>query len=291
MRRFAFGMVCALLLAACQPPQDNRELPTVAVLPSETPTDVPTDTPAPTDTPTLTLAPTDTLVPSATFTPTITRTPTPPPSPTPTNTPTDTPTLTNTPRVTPTSNPTQGAIASATAKILEAPTIATFTPIPPGSDAMVRPTSTGTPIVAAGVVITEAQFQEQLNLVLRDIPDVQNAVVEFAPGGMFIELTASGGEALVTGRVFIRFTVVTGEQGLNNFLSLQPPLTLDEFVMNGGGVAPERFVQIVYTDVTPAVVTALDAILNQRLGEERHNLENVIFDESAMTVSLLVPLP
>lgn len=103
-------LVLLIFLAACQPQAaEVSELPTLAVLPSFTPSNTftPTFTPTltptptntltstPTDTPTNTLTPTNTVTATVTLTPTSTRTLTP----TLTNTPvaTDTPTLTPTP--------------------------------------------------------------------------------------------------------------------------------------------------------------------------------------------------
>ncbi|MCU0511207.1 MAG: hypothetical protein MUE40_01420 [Anaerolineae bacterium] len=282
------GLVLVLLLAACQPATDDRVLPTVALLPSETFTPVASPTPTLTTTPTLTQTATITLTPSLTYTATPTYTATALPSPTPSHTPTLTPTVTATPRVTRTPNPTFVAIATATARIVEAPTLATFTPVPPGVDAPVRPTSTGTPVIAAGVIITEPQFQEQLNLLLRSLPAVTSALVDFVPQGVQVEITASGGDALVTGRVLITFSILPGEQGLNNVLMIRP-VTPDQFTMTGGGLPSEAFVQVVYTDVFPAVGEAFNTILNNRLGVQQHNLENIRLDEQTMNVSLIVP--
>lgn len=287
--RYALPLLFALLLlAACQPQQDdNRELPTVVVVPSQTPTDEPTNTPAPTETPTHTLTPTITSTPTETFTPTVTKTSTPLPTRTPTNTP---PPPTNTPRTTPTQDITRIANITATAQIVEAPTIATFTPVPPGVDAPVRPTSTGTPIVAAGVIITEAQFQTQLDIQRENYPALTGVRINFVENGVDAQLTASGGSAQTTGIVRFQFIIQTGEQGLNNYLLIQPvPPT--QFVMGDGSTPPEAFIETAYTDLFTAIVESFDAILNKRLGEGRHNLENIIITDDAMNISLLVPQP
>lgn len=97
-------ITAVFLLAACQPQQSQVvELPTLASLPTLTPSDTPTFTPTPTDTLTPTPTDTPTITPSVTpsltvtssLTPTFTLTPTN--TVTPTLTPTDTPTLTPTP--------------------------------------------------------------------------------------------------------------------------------------------------------------------------------------------------
>src|SRR5579864_3260713 len=76
------GVVCVLLGAACSP-QTSLLLPTIAVIPSDTPSFTPSLSPIPTDTdiPTDTLVPTDTLSPTntLTLTPAESDTPIPPP--------------------------------------------------------------------------------------------------------------------------------------------------------------------------------------------------------------------
>lgn len=97
------SIIAALFLtAACQPEPQVIELPTLASLPTLTPSDTPTMTPFPTDTPTPT--PTDTPTITPTYTPSLTVTPslTPTSTVTPTNTVTPSPTPTDTPTVTPT---------------------------------------------------------------------------------------------------------------------------------------------------------------------------------------------
>jgi hypothetical protein len=282
IRRLMTIACLALLAAACAPTTtETPVLPTVAVLPSATPTATATDTPAPTSTPTLT------YTPSATFTSTITKTNTPQPSHTPTKVLSPTPSPTTPPRVSPTVDRTRAAMATGTAAIAFAPTLATFTPVPPGSDAPIRPTSTGTPLVAAGVVITESQFQIQLNEDLIGT-SIQQARVDFVPGGINVDVTAPGASALTSGRVFISFTIFVGEQGLNNGLIIRPD-TPDKFVMTDGTVPPEPFIEAVYGELFPAVGASFDTLLNNRLGEGQHNLENVLIDNSIMNITLIVP--
>ncbi|MBZ0290035.1 MAG: hypothetical protein K8I30_20590, partial [Anaerolineae bacterium] len=103
-------VVLAFIFSACQPQAAEQiaELPTLAVLPSLTPSSTFTATP----TATFTVTPTPTSTPTATLTPTTTNTPTSTvtvtASTTPTNTLTFTPTFTNTPVATntPTLTPT-----------------------------------------------------------------------------------------------------------------------------------------------------------------------------------------
>jgi hypothetical protein len=101
------SLLLIVLLAACNGAADEvGELPTLAVLPSLTPSNTPTITPTPTATAsaTPTPTPTATLTPTVTDTPTLTLTATPSITPTRTITPlptaTDTPTLTPTPTLT-----------------------------------------------------------------------------------------------------------------------------------------------------------------------------------------------
>jgi len=110
-------LIVASLLAACDSltQQTAEALPTVAVLPTVTPSFTPTDTPTPTATATATNTPTPTNTATATPSPTNTATPTP--TNTATNTPIPTATATNT---------------------------LTFTPIPPTSTNTLTPTNTAT---------------------------------------------------------------------------------------------------------------------------------------------------
>jgi hypothetical protein len=129
-------VVLLLALAACAdlPPDETLVLPTLAVLPSLTPSDTPTLTPTPS--PTTRLTPT----PSPTFTRTATFTPSPTLSVTPSATITDTPTATGTslPTVTP-PNAGLGALALTALAVTLPPTVPrtpapspTFFVTPPG---------------------------------------------------------------------------------------------------------------------------------------------------------------
>lgn len=124
-----------LIIAACagQSPEVAVDIPTLAVLPSVTPTVTPTDTPKPTVTPIPTDTPVPTDTPTATDTPQNTATPLPPTAtPTATYTPSDTPTITQTSTVTltptstlsPTPLPSDTPIPSATPNL---PQITSYT--------------------------------------------------------------------------------------------------------------------------------------------------------------------
>jgi hypothetical protein len=279
MRRIALILSVALLVAACQPNNDVV-IPTLRVLSSATPLPTLTYTPIATDTE----APTDTPVPTATYTETE--------IPTETFTPSNTPTPSRTPIPSATVNATNVAIGTSTAQVIEAPVFSTFTPPPPGIIVAVRPTSTGTPQVVADVIITQSQYQEEVNRLLADNPDVSQAEVVLAEEGVFVNLSATGGDAFATGRFLIRFDLSTGIGGnsFNNIVVIQPVAPL-EFEMQGSGLPSEAFVGIAYGDVTEAVFEAFNAILNQRLGEGNHNLEFITLENGRMLISLLVPEP
>jgi hypothetical protein len=255
MRRVA--VIAALaLLAACQPSaQPQGELPTLAVLPSLTPTDAPTETPAPSATP---QTPSATPEPSAT--PTQTETPLPSQTPRPSRTPT------------PTIEPTFAVVASATAALVEAPRFATFTPAPPGSTPI-----PGGPQQMAAVTITEAQFQEEVSRLIGGYPSMQSARVDFVPDGISVELTALGGEAFISGRVFVSI-VLSGDFAT---------ISLGDITVNAPE-PPDAYVETVTGDFFFMMVAALDNILKQRVGEEQ-DLASIAVTDTSIEVALRVP--
>lgn len=279
MRRIALFIAVAFLAAACQ--QTTDEIPTLRVLSSATPLPTVTHTPEPTET----VAPTDTPEPTATYTATE--------IPTETFTPSNTPTPSRTPIPSETPDATNVVIGTSTAQVIEAPQFSTFTPLPPGIIGAVRPTSTGTPEVMADVIITQSQFQEEVNRILMGNPDVSQSELILAEEGVFVNLTATGGDAFATGRFLIRFDLSTGAidgSGFNNIVIVRP-VAPDEFVMRDGNAPSEEFITIAYGDVTEAVFEAFNDILNQRLGEGNHNLEFITLERGRMLISLLVPEP
>lgn len=278
MRSFALLCFTAVIfvLVACEPADDDFQVPTLAELATATEV-VPTDTPAPTHTSSPTATATD--------------------RPTNTPIPSNTPTLTATaiPSTTPTalsvSDMTRAVIATSTAQIIEAPRFATFTPIPPGVIQVVaRPTSTGTPEIGADIVITQSQYQEEVDRIIGDNPDIGRAQVQFVAGGIDIELTASSDTAFTTGTFSIEFVVNDGS--FNNVL-IARPMPPEQFRMNDGGEPSETFVDIAYGVVTPAVFEAFDFIITQRMGDDdaQRNVEDVTFDDAQMNVFLIVPQP
>ena len=275
-------LIVALLIAACQPADDT--VPTLIEVPTETPTEDVTETPEPTETPTDTATPvptdTPTLRPSPTRRPTQTLTFTP--SPTNTEAPTDIPVVTE--------DPTDVVASTATAAQLEAPAFSTFTPVPPGvTEAARRPTSTGTPLVAADLFITEPQFQEEINRLIADKASIQQAIVTFTSGRVNVEMTAVVDGITLRGTMYLSFSMFNNSN-VNNVLRIEPaPPT--EIVLTGGAEAPSGFVEVAYTDMAPVVLEAFAFIIDQRLGVGQHDLEFLTIDDDSIDVFLVVPQP
>ncbi len=257
--RWLLPLFLLALLTACQPAPPEPALPTLAVLPSLTPTATVTLPPTVTDTPQPSATPTETLTPTITSTPTDTPEPTLPPRATAT--------------LLPTVEPTLAAIGTATEAVLEQPKFMTLTPPPLGT---LPPT---TPQQLADVVITQAQFQEALNTQLSAYPSIQRAVIDFVPDGMNVELTALGGEAFITGSVFVS-VILTGDFAT---------IGLGDIVTNAPA-PPEAYVNVVTGDFMLAMLGALDATLRERLGPDQ-DLSTIKVDDEAMRLTLLVPNP
>lgn len=249
-----------LILAACQPTSEpTAELPTVAVLPSQTPTIEASETPSPTEEPTASPEATE-LLPLAILTEAATATVTP------------TMTATRTPRpVTPqpTLEPTQAAIGTATQAVLEAPRFVTFTP---GPGAVV-----GAPQRFADVVINEQQFQEELTALLSKYPDVDQATIDFVPEGINVRMRVFDGSAFVSGNVMVS-VVLTGDFATITISSI----TID------GGAQSQFFVDTATGACFLLTLETLDTILKQRLGPDQ-NLQSVVMTDTEMLISLLVP--
>jgi hypothetical protein len=261
MKRIVPALLLIVLVAACQPSEPQGELPTLAVLPSESPTEAPTatETQTPSPSPTETTAGTDT--------------------PTPTNTPTETLIPSETPRPTttpiPTTEPTTAAIATGTAAVLEAPRFSTLTPPPAGSG--VQPPST--PLVAADVIITEPQFQEEVNTRLPNIPAIESARINFVPDGISVDLTALGGEAFITGKVLVSVQL-TGDFAT---------ITIGDIQVNAPE-PPQAYLDLVTGDFFLMMLNSLDSILKQRLGPDQ-NLKSIVVTDTTIEVILIVPEP
>lgn len=262
------AVIVALLLAACQS-SPQEALPTLVQFPTETVTATVTNTVVPTNTP----VPSDTATASATATETE--------IPTETQTPSETPIPTDTP------DKTEVAIGTATEGVLEAPVFSTFTPVPPGAiGILVRPTSTGTPEVMADVVITVPQFQEEVSRMIADNPAINQADISFvADKGVVVKLTALSGDAFVTGTVTVPFNFSGGS--FNNIVMIGGMV---DIAMQNDIEPSEDFLGHV-SDAVVIVQEAFNFILNQRLGEGKHNLEEIFITNDIIGVSLLVPEP
>ncbi|MBZ0287916.1 MAG: hypothetical protein K8I30_09905, partial [Anaerolineae bacterium] len=158
--------------------------------------------------------------------------------------------------------------ASATAAQLEAPTLVT---VPPSGQ-----NSAATPQTMADVVITEAQFQEALDVQLTGYTAIQSARVDFSPDGLHFELTALGGEAFITGQV----TLSVEMNG--SFLAITPV----DIAVNAPE-PPAAYVETVNGDLLGLILSTLDVLLNERLGSD-HDLENLTLTDTQMQISLLV---
>ncbi|MBL8156740.1 MAG: hypothetical protein JNM70_21360 [Anaerolineae bacterium] len=249
-----------LILAACQPTSEpTAELPTLAALPSATPTIEVSETPSPTAEVRASPEATD-LLPFMM----LTETPTP--------TSSSTPTATRTPRpVTPqpTLEPTRAAVGTATQAVLEAPRFVTFTPGPGAAG--------GAPQQFADVVINEQQFQEELTSLLSKYPDVDQATIDFVPEGINVRMRVFDGSAFVSGNVMVS-VVLTGDFATITISSI----TID------GGVPSQFFVDTATGPCFLLALETLDTILKQRLGPDQ-NLQSVVMTDTEMLISLLVP--
>ncbi len=256
--RLFTALLLAALAAACQPADEPPPLPTLAVLeaasapPPATPEGAPaTATEAEAETEAAVtaeaaapLTPTEqasaTLIPSATFTP--------PPLPTETLPPVVT------------------AAPSATLPVVR---LMTLTPAP-GQPA-------ATQQALADLVITESQFQDEVDRRVASIDSIQSARINFTPQGISAELTALGGTAFITGEVQVNIAVQGGFA----------VITLGDITVNAPE-PPETYVLIASREFFSLLIDALDTTLNSRLGSQ-FNLEELTLTDDAILVRLLVP--
>lgn len=259
MRRLAaLVTMTMILLVACQSaPVEDAELPTLAALPTETATATLTETPTATESPTVTLTRTPSPTPTETYTPT----PLPPDTATPTTT----------------ANATNAFVGTSTAAVLEAPVFATFTPATGGVIRVV----TGTPQMLADLVISEEQFQEEVNRLLVELPDIESAKVDFIEGeGMLFDINARlAGGVSTSGQLLV---LVQTSDGLAEIYG--------QFIEDEGVILSDDFIAIASsTFLVDVVVQSLDDILKQRLGDT-HNLESITITQDSMLIELLVPV-
>jgi hypothetical protein len=254
-------LITAVVASACQQAPDESQLPTLAILPSVTPTESSVQsvdsspTPQPETGETATLAPT---VQPATSTPV-------PVGAGPTEAP---PTLPP-PSATSIFTPTNTLIPLAAGEIRRA----TLTPVPPGGNV---PIGSGSQVMA-DLAITEGEFQREVLQAVSTMDSVQNAEIDFVPEGIDVTLTALGGQAFVTGKVLVEIRMS------GTFAAF----SIAEMEVNGGEPS-ESFQEIATQEFFPSIVNALDTILSARLGDN-HNLENIVMTDTEMRVFLLVP--
>lgn len=259
--RLFTALLLAALAAACQPAVEPPPLPTLAVLDAATapPTLTPEGAPATAttgadadatavaavtaeaDTP---LTPTEQA--SATLIPSATLTFMPPPSATP--------------------PPTETAAPSATLPTVR---LVTLTPAPG------QPPTT--PQALADLVITERQFQEEVDRRVASIDSIQDVRINFTPQGISAELTALGGTAFITGNVQVNVAVQGGFA----------VITIGDISVNAPE-PPESYVLIASREFFSLLIDVLDTTLNSRLGSE-FNLEELTLTDDALLVRLLVP--
>ena len=248
----------AILLAACQQ-APVEQLPTLAVLDTVSPTAAENAAPSATAMPTE-VKPSATMEASATpLVPTLTAT-----SVETALVPTALPTL---PQATAARLSTRVAAGDFT------PHITTLTPIPPGANAPIRTT----PQVMADLIISEAQFQHAVDEAVAGIDLIERADIDFVPTGINVELTALGGQAFMSGRVLVLIQL-TGDFAT---------ISLGDITVNAAE-PPQAFLEVVNGDFFNMMISVLDTILNERVGEG-HNLENLILTDDALEVFLLVP--
>lgn len=248
-RMFVVFLALVAVLTACQPAEvDEGQLPTLAVLPTLVPTGEIIIPPTAESEP----ATDEPILPTATQTDSPSATPLSVASPTPEDIPTDAPRT------------------QATLSPEEEPRIMTLTP---GGNT--RPNAT--PQVLADFVISEEQFQTELSRQLQNVSKVESAIVDFVPEGMNIQVTALGGQALITGNVSVSVQL-TG-----SFATI----TLGQITTNAPE-APEAFILTIGSDLFPALVATMDAIITSRVGPEQ-NLYSINMTDSVMELMLLVP--
>lgn len=242
--------LAGLLIAACQPTADIT-LPTQASLPSLTPSTEAS--------PEAIVTATSTPQPSATsVAATLISTETAEPG---TTEETEAAPLTAT------------TIPVVTIEIRQEVRFATLTPAPQGGNQPIRTT----PLVMADVVITQGDFQRAMDAALADHDTIQGAEIDFVPGGIDVELTALGGAAYITGRVKVEI----------NMSGSFAAITISDVQVNAAE-PPEAYLEVVNNAFFSLMIQVFDSLLTERVGEG-HDLENIVLNDQAMEVFLLVP--
>ena len=252
MTRFWILIALAgLVITACQPTADIT-LPTQAVLPSATPGEASPEA-------TVQVADTNTPEPSATLATLV-----------PTEAPTEESEATEETEAPP---PSATPIPQVTIEIREEVRFATLTPAPEGDNQPIRTT----PVVMADVVITQGDFQRAMDVALEGNDAIQGAEIDFVPDGIDVELTALGGAAYITGRVKVLIEMS------GSFASI----TISDIQVNAAE-PPEAYLEVVNEQFFGLLIQVFDTLLTERVGEG-HDLENIVLNDQAMEVFLLVP--
>lgn len=200
-------------------------------------------------------------------------------SPPSSDTPTITPTFTDAPTLIPTATSTPDVTLAfertLTAIKEQTPIIATLTPIAIES---VDDVVLEVPVVAADIIITEVQYQTAIDNLLANFASIQSATVDFRDTQeVVVRMSASGGQAMTTGEVTLGFVVSGGLVAI--------PVTN---VNVGGAQPPQPFADVIQDELLPLITDALDAAIEQQLGEQ-HDLENMTITEDRMEIMLLIP--
>lgn len=153
---------------------------------------------------------------------------------------------------------------------------ATLTPAPAAQGAP-QPT----PLIAADIVITEQEFQAAVSRRVNTAPAIESAAIDFVPGpdqGINVRMSASGGQAQITGDVFIAFTMTGG------FVRI----AVTRIEVASGGVPPEAYINAVAEDLYPLITDVFSTLIDNALGQD-HDLEVLRFSNNAMEIKFLVP--
>ncbi len=259
-------LALVILLAACQPNAEPTDtLPTIAVLPNASAT----ATAAPTEAKTAEV----TTEASAEVTVTVDETATPPAVPSETLQPTAT--LTRTPRpvtATHTVEPTQAAIGTATQAVIEAPRYSTFTPAPASGG------NQGSTNVVADVVISEAQFQEEIDRNLLAYGSMQSAVVDFVPSAINVQMTTFDANGSTTSGTVIITVTLNGELAT---------ITISD-IYTEQGTLPQAYIDVAVTDTFKIMIDTLDQIVTQRIGAQQ-KLKSIAITDTDILAALVVP--
>lgn len=187
--------------------------------------------------------------------------------------------------------PTQESAPAAVEAVAQAS--ATFTPLPPTVEAPPTPTlpivrlSTVTPApdeaaarpqAVADLVITESQFQAEVDRRVPSIDSIQRVRIDFTPQGITAELTALGGAAFITGNVQVDIQVQGGFA----------VITIGDITVNAPE-PPETYVEVASREFFSLLIDVLDTLLNSRMGSQ-FNLQDLTLTDDSILVSLLVPV-